>query len=583
MAKPSNWALVDLSGTFTQLQVGGRAGAEVRVLVDGIELPAAQISITYAFNAIPTASVQIALGRDARTGIDSAIYSRVSNIKQMAEAEIVVIGALGDFTASGTGGVRKQFPSGANAFLEGYVIFTGYVDGLTYRRSAGRVTMIINLVNRLFDLATSSGGSKDIVPGAPHSFVQAALAEGPGGTYFTTAADKFSATLPTEIQNDFSKAIFDALKYIAENNQLQTHNPDLWCGTGLTVAAGFDGENNRALNAINQFGNWEGIATCSDSDYMAPYASACPLLLHSNGYGLVAKIISDQIGMSLASTSMWGMLIHSVLPSFGAGIIPMARGAILAPILPMARQHQATILPEDYADFNLSAKSQRPLYGVGVMANYVMGTMTDNDPKQCVGASFVASASDGTPINDGMWLFVKAPAWLEDFTNFDPAAADGDAAVLKMLSDESHDALGADNLAVNRDIGSEIDDWNSAMRKYAQMIYATQALRGREGTLVGKLRFDIAPGTTVKIAAKGSQLAEGTDTLAADMFGLVNQVTISINAEQASAVTSFELTNLRTAEENGSDRFSLEEHPFFGDAYFKYAPIVPELSLPPVI
>lgn len=580
MARAGSWALVDISGFFRNvaLQVGNNTGADLYVVVAGAILPAAQISITYGLNDIPTASAQIALGRDARTGDDSPVYTQVNAIKQMAEAEIVILGSLGDFTSSGAGGVRQQFPFAART-----VIFKGYVSGLTYRRSAGRVTMIINFVNQLFDLSASSGGSKDIVPGAPHSFMQGILEAGPGGTYYTTAATKLVQDLPQQLNTDFSKAILESLHWIASNNQLQTHDQGIWCKNAVSGPINTTQENSLALNAIDQFGSWEGIATFSGSSYMAPYASTCPLLLFSNGYQLATKVISDQIGNSIAATSMWGMLVNSVLPGFGAGIIPMARGAILAPLLPMARKHQATIFPEDYADFNLSAQSQRPLYGVGVMANYVMGTLTDKDPKQCVGASFVASAKNGPPVTDGMWLFVNAPPWLEDFANFDPKAATGDADVVKVLSDVSHDAVGVNNIAVDRDIGSEVPEWNEGMSKYAQMMYATQALRGREGTLVGKLRFDIAPGTTIKISSKGNELSAGVDTLATDMLGLVARVTISINAEQASAVTTFELTNLRTAKENETDRFSLEEHPFFGPNYFKYAPIVPELSLPPVV
>jgi len=592
MSQAGSWALVDLSGNTNEIGLV-TAGAEVKVKVAGFFLPASQISITYGLNDIPTASAQIALGRDARTQSDSSVYKIVNLIKQMAEAEILVSGALGDFDTSGTGGVRKQFPQAKvqqkaqeareKDLGKDAVIFKGYVSGLTYRRSAGRVTMIVNFVNKLFDLSVSSGGSKDVVPGAPHSFMQGILEAGPGGTYYTTAETKLSQDLPPLLERNFSNAILESLHWIASNNQLQTHDQGIWCKNVVTGPISLIEANNRALNVIEQFGTWEGIATFSSSRYMAPYASACPLLLFSNGYQLASKVISSQIGNSIAATSMWGTLIYSVLPGFGAGIIPMARGAILAPVLPMARKHQATIFPGDYADFNLSAQSQRPLYGVGVMANYIMGTLTDKDPKQCVGAAFVASAKNGPPVTDGMWLFVNAPPWLEDFANFDPKAVTGDADVTKVLNDVSHDAVGVNDIAVDRDIGSEVPEWNTGMSKYAQMMYATQALRGREGTLVGKLRFDIAPGTTILISAKGNQLSAGVDTLATDMLGFVARVTISINAEQASAVTTFELTNLRTAKENETDRFSLDEHPFFGQNYFKYAPIVPELSLPPVV
>lgn len=582
MARSNNWALVDLSGLLgNQLQVGGRiTGAELWVIVNGQQIPVAQFSMTYGLNDIPTASAQVALGRDAKTGQQSAIYSQIAAIKQMTEVEVRVVGTLGDFTASGTGGARKQFPT-TNA-----VIFMGYVSGVTYRRSAGRVTMIINMVNQLFDLSASSGGSKDVVPGAPHDFMQQTLGDGPGGEHYGDAATKFIDTLPPKLDEDYSEAVLECLDFISKNNFLQTNQGDLWCG-GPDLIDPEREMNLRASDVINPKGEWQGIATFSNSAYMGKYTVQYPLLVNSSAKDKAALTISNQISASLASSSMWGLLIGSILPAFGCGIVPMARGAILAPILPMAKQHQIVIKPEDYADFNMSTQSQRPLYGVGVLGNFVLGTMNPDDPKMCVGASFIAKSNANIPFNDGMWMFVPAPKWLEGFIDFDPKAREGDADVNKLMGDVSHDAVGVDEVAVERDPGTEIDEWNSELKKYAQMMYAAQALRGREGTLMGKLRFDIAPGTTIKIQSKGEELSDGTDTLATDMYAFVARVTIMINAEQASAATTLELTNLRTAEENdansgGDDgRFAFNKHPFFGDDYFKYAPIVPELSLEP--
>jgi hypothetical protein len=212
-----------------------------------------------------------------------------------------------------------------------------------------------------------------------------------------------------------------------------------------------------------------------------------------------------------------------------------------------------------------------------------MGTLNrSQDPKLCCGATYVAKTADEFPANDGMWIFVKAPSWLDDWVNQDPKAADGNADIIKTMNEPSHDATGIDEAAIERDVGTEVDDWNDAMKEYAKLIYAINALRGREGTVVGKLRFDIAPGTTIMIEAKGDKyLSDGVDTLATNMYGLVAKVHISINAEQASATTAFELTNLRTEVENNSadGRFSMERHPFFGNDYFKYAPLVPGLTV----
>jgi hypothetical protein len=308
-----------------------------------------------------------------------------------------------------------------------------------------------------------------------------------------------------------------------------------------------------------------------------------PLQVPASARNKAATTISGQISSSLAATSIWGVLTNSILPDYGCAIIPLAQNAVLAPLLAMARESQISISPDDYVDLHMNCASQRPLYGVGVLANYQMATVhKEGDAKVCNGSSFVAKADDtqSPGFNDGMWMFVNAPRWMDDWTNTDPKALKGNANVNDMLNKPAHNAAGPVENAFERNPSSESNDYNDAMTKYAQLIYNLNSLRGRDGTLVGKLRFDIAPGTTIKIKVRGELMA-GVDTLAVDMFGLVTGVSIAIDAEQGTASTSLQLINLRTAAENASDRYSMAKHPFFGDNYFKYEPLVPALSLPP--
>jgi hypothetical protein len=210
-----------------------------------------------------------------------------------------------------------------------------------------------------------------------------------------------------------------------------------------------------------------------------------------------------------------------------------------------------------------------------------MGTVNNSTPKLCTGAAFVAKANNNQPFNDGMWMFVNAPQWMDDWMNYDPSSLTGDADINVLLGQVSHDNVGVGDAKVDRDPGQEIDDWNKVMYRYAQSVYASNALRGRDGTITGKLRFDIAPGTTIMIKNQGELISGGVDKLSQSLCGFVNSVTVMINAEQSSAVTTLGVTNLRSVRENDNDRFSLERHPFFGGAYFTYAPLVPGLSLPP--
>jgi len=192
--------------------------------------------------------------------------------------------------------------------------------------------------------------------------------------------------------------------------------------------------------------------------------------------------------------------------------------------------------------------------------------------KQCVGGSYTASL-DG--VVDGMWLFVPAPDWLSAWDSLDDNAVNGNGSVNNLLTQVVNTAVGSDNSAVQEQAETTVVDWNDVSNKYAQMIYAANALQGREGTLTGKLRFDIAPGSTVVIRADAATKSAGIDDLATDIYGFVNRVTVTINAQDASATTSFNLANLRTAEENDLSRFSMDSHPFYGVKYFNYAPLIP--------
>jgi len=279
-------------------------------------------------------------------------------------------------------------------------------------------------------------------------------------------------------------------------------------------------------------------------------------------------------------------MIGSILPDFGMAFVPTAQTAYMAPVLSVARDAAVTISPNEYVDFNLKAMSQRPLYGVAVMGSFTTATVTKapGEGKMCVGANFIAKADNGDPLTDRMWLFVKAPMWMDDWVNWDPSALEGDSSVSKMISKPSH-ALSVDTAAVDRDPDSETDDWNNVMEKYAQMIYATNTLRGRDGVITGKLRFDICPGTTIRVQSKSEIHSDGVDQLATDLIGFVARVTVAINAEISSAVTTLELTNIRTDAENnqsGKDdkgRYSMGTHPFFNASYFKYAPLVEGLTV----
>jgi hypothetical protein len=90
---------------------------------------------------------------------------------------------------------------------------------------------------------------------------------------------------------------------------------------------------------------------------------------------------------------------------------------------------------------------------------------------------------------------------------------------------------------------------------FAEQWYKTEVLSARYGELSGKLRFDIAPGSTVQIKAPRKNMP-GLGEIMFDMFATVSRVSFVINAERAQAGTAFALTNMRSEDENKSAIFA---------------------------
>lgn len=551
------------ANTFATIDLSGKnGGGKLVVTVAGIELPVSTFSMSYAINSIPTATATIPLGRNARTGKPSAVYDLGDSAKQMAPVVVKLVGKLGDWSPAGLGASKQQFPAGE------HVLFTGYVSGISYRRSNGSISLLLSFVNSLIDLALSSCGSRDVVPGAPHDLMLPILYENAGGKTHMDAASRFVSTLPTAMTLDMSKALLDILKSISRENLLQATTA--WCDSSPPAEL-VDNllSNTRALQALNGVLEWKGFTNLAAT--RPSYVRDYPFEVNLNSKTALSKSIGSRLNASFAGTSMWHALIGSLIADIGLAVVPQTDSALLVPAFDMSREAGAVIWTSDTADINLSVRSQRPLFGVGVMHEQHMGTLPIRE-KQCVGGSYTADA-DG--VIDGMWLFVPAPDWLSAPESLDTKAVNGNGSVNQILTQVVNTAVGSDNKAVDEKAQDNVTNWNDASNKYAQMIYAANALQDRGGTITDKLRFDIAPGSTVVIKANPAAKTAGIDDFATDIYGFVNRVTVTINAQEANATTSFNLTNLRTAEENQLSRFSMNSHPFYGVKYFNYAPLIP--------
>ena len=194
-----------------------------------------------------------------------------------------------------------------------------------------------------------------------------------------------------------------------------------------------------------------------------------------------------------------------------------------------------TIKPEDYDNETSAGTMERPLAGVIVISSATSATnaATTDGIKNVVGC-YAAEVTNP----DGVVLSVGTPPWLDYIPQGERL-------------DPKQGNTGAIN--TTRDI----------FNRWAKDVYVRNALRGRTQTLNGRLRFDIAPGSIVRVSSSRESVSidlfnlfqSYSDKLVFDTYGEVARVSIFINTEAPAAGTSFLLTNVRTADEYaGADR-----------------------------
>mgnify|MGYP003339982198 FL=1 len=154
----------------------------------------------------------------------------------------------------------------------------------------------------------------------------------------------------------------------------------------------------------------------------------------------------------------------------------------------------------------------------------------------------------------GLRLFKEPPSWLSNVSPWPIYSGASTGVKGKAPGDCIAPGKGEENPPPDwlppAQSASELKN-SGVCERFARHWYKSEVLSQRYGELSGKLRFDISPGTTVKIEMPVKEI--GND---GNMIGYVTQVSFSINAERAMAGTSFALAFLRTEEEDTAGQYT---------------------------
>jgi len=289
-----------------------------------------------------------------------------------------------------------------------------------------------------------------------------------------------------------------------------------------------------------------------------------PIRLRQSQFGQeVAKSIAtwlgQQSGDSYMNTTLWDKLVGELLPNLRLAIVPKVDTAQIIPFVPGLRSaYDISLDMSSISQPTVQTALTRPLRGVGVIAP---GTSTrtnasvNQTPLRLLGGWFAPADSAV-----GMTQFVQPPPWLAQVPHVmsvDTQRAD------RTLATGALPALNMDNAHVDDEQWPELADYYNW---WARSCYAHEMLRGRTGVFTGKVRFDIAPGTTLRIGARESQHIRD-DAANSSYVGQVLSVSGQISSAARQAYTQFQVAYLRTSSENEVDATSVERHPLYEDVF----------------
>lgn len=519
---------------------------------------------SYALNSIPVGVATIAAGREMRSASPSQIHETLQTLK-LREAVEVRLKVTLDQPDTGINGMNGQW----------CVVFEGYYAGCGYQRTHESANYTLRFTHWLDDLACSSALNGSWHPGVPHDLAQSAecdialMAGGGGISTITPTLDPYfkiinKGNITTDLWGKVLKPLLDALAARA----VGTQEPG--------------GSNNAADDKSN---NAAAIAALKKMPGDSPNPAALPFDVedqNDNTLALAMVMALDKIiKTGLAYSSFWSKLIGEFGPEFLFGISPAATFANVIPYFGGISRPWITIKGSEYnyASFNNSLVSligavelrfsQRSTSGIDIGG--------DGDNNQL---SFYPPLARFPPKKDighrGQIIIKDPPAWI---TNNVPIAVYGPLAsgVQGTPTDMVQQGNGAPPNDIQRPAGEEKKlAASKIVQAYAEHLYKTEVLAQRRGELSGKLRFDIAPGSIVKIDAPDSEIIPAGQELNVKFYGMVTQVSFVINAETHSAGTAFVLTNLRTEAENNNTQLVSDTAPTYPAERWNGGPLVKE-------
>ena len=525
-------------------------------VIGGIAFPdIVSMSATFGLNSIPTASIVVAVGKDYKRDRFATIHTARSQLKPRDPVQVFL-------TMIPEDGDVSKIPR------KDYKIFEGYLSGIGYQRSHNSANFVISVVHWLDDLNNSGALTGNWMPGASYDLAQCALynilSEEDGallGLGTPTLDPRRELVNIPNLQGDMwlrtLRPIYEKLAEWAKARQQALPGS----GNGGGTNSGAIGPTSLGPGALSRMpGN--------GAQYYTPVA----LDLKGLGGTEIEDCIRAGLQIvdvnSFAYTTFWNKIVGETAPQFFFAISPAVDWALPIPFFAGLRQEWKTIKADEYSYANFNANMSQLLESVDVFYP-INNSMTNSSGMGSVTGAvglekplgFYPAAVDQN--NHGLKLYKEPPGWLSNPVRWNRKTPGTTGEGGPLPGDMSAPNFGSSSSPVKspRAMLEMIKNSDVATR-LAEHWYKSEYLYQRYGEMSGYLRFDIAPGSIVKIETPPRDQEWYGDSNPY-MFATVTQVSYSINAERAMAGTSFSLAHIRTEEENNDESITSAKPPMF--------------------
>jgi hypothetical protein len=513
---------------------------------DPVEIDLARFTLTFAKNTIPTAHASVILGRSIVDGKVAEIHTLVDDLRVTLPIEIYLKVIP---RAASTIDPVELWPAHYFRVFHGDLVSTGYT------KDRERVSFNLGIAHWLVNTNSSSlliGNTHTITPQQMNNLASFQLNQGASSNYFSIdgSAELFTTD---NINEDFwGLALGPWLQQLCDLDILDDDGEDE------------DLQNNsEGLAALSRF---EPFIYATGANPEGTYLYGVPLELPIAsivGADALSTGISEEIAQEtfecFRSATLWDKLI-AYGSNYEFSVIPLVNSALVVPQVDGQREPWVTIYGEEYNMIDVQSTQSRPVKGVRLFSG-----ITSTDGSLGFGNAAASPPEffgryDNPDFPEGMIRYDNAPRWIANSvsaSSFGPGAA----APFAARGSAMFPGLGLINAI---DIPAVLAGATEIGDGLARAVYIREALRGRRGSLQGRLRFDIAPGSTIAIEGVEDQFVSSLTGKDGDLlYAEVQSVGITVDAESMLASTVFELMNVRTFAENEADSSSIDVHPLY--------------------